>query len=404
MIMKKLSYTTILAAACLLLPGCSDDAADKSLVSPDVLVADSEVEIKLSSNSSNLVTRAGVVGEGDSFSTSGSNDMGIFCLAEEALPEALNAPEIDWTRLPSEANDVAMYNVSAKVKSGNVVFHDGAHYYYPQSNWYRYRFYGYYTAKAGKKDDAGNLIVETSKNNITVPLTFNGYDDILWGKSGDADDDFKEYAYSAKYYRKHIDNEKENSDYYTDPNIIIPKMTFHHVMTCLQFSVKAEDEAAESMTIKSIELMDAPEDLKLIVADKEDESNEGKVIVDENSELVNVPLMDVVNPNLTNATEIPQTLITSTETVIGGSDGYPAAFYVLPQKEHKIRVSMIKDGRELPPYEAIVNLPDFQKDQTTYVGYQYTVKLKIYGPQEISLKATLEDWKEVEDNDIPIEL
>ena len=68
MIMKKLSYTTILAAACLLLPGCSDDAADKGLVSPDVLFADSEVEIKLSSNSSNMTTRAGLYDE-EEFST-----------------------------------------------------------------------------------------------------------------------------------------------------------------------------------------------------------------------------------------------------------------------------------------------------------------------------------------------
>ena len=92
--MKKLSYTTIiLAAACLLLPGCSDDAADQVFVSPDVLVADSEVEIRLSSNSSDMVTRAGVIGVKDTFST--SNYMGIFCLAEEALPdtEATEATE-----------------------------------------------------------------------------------------------------------------------------------------------------------------------------------------------------------------------------------------------------------------------------------------------------------------------
>ena len=396
--MKKLSYTTILAAAFLLLPGCSDDATDKGLVSPDVLVADSEVEIKLSSNSSDMITRAGVIGEKDTFST--SNYMGIFCLAEEALPDALTAPEIDWSRPKTSANDVAMFNESAKVIKGNIVFPDKIYHFYPQSNWYKYRFYGYYTAKAGKKDESGNLIVYAEPNNITVPITFNGFDDIFWGKSGDADADdvHNEYAYSAMYYRKHIKDK-------TESNSIIPKMTFKHVMTCLEFSVLAMDGAAEALTISSIELVDAPKDIKLIVADKEDESQEGKVIVEDDSDSIDVALRDVSKPEY-DAKPLSQTSITSTETVIGGADGYPAAFYVLPQKNHKIRVSMLKGGTVFS-YEKDVSLPDFdsQNGQTTYAGYKYKLKLQIYGPQQISLKATLKDWEYTEgENDIPIEL
>ena len=97
--MKKLSYTTILAAACLLLPGCSDDAADKGLVSPDVLVADSEVEIKLSSNSSSMATRANEVYEDENGLLNTTGYTGIFCLAEGILPQAEGiADDINWLR------------------------------------------------------------------------------------------------------------------------------------------------------------------------------------------------------------------------------------------------------------------------------------------------------------------
>ena len=233
-----------------------------------------------------------------------------------------------------------------------------------------------------------------------MPITFNGFDDIFWGKSGDADADdvHNEYAYSAMYYRKHIKDK-------TESNSIIPKMTFKHVMTCLEFSVLAMDGAAEALTISSIELVDAPKDIKLIVADKEDESQEGKVIVEDDSDSIDVALRDVSKPEY-DAKPLSQTSITSTETVIGGADGYPAAFYVLPQKNHKIRVSMLKGGTVFS-YEKDVSLPDFdsQNGQTTYAGYKYKLKLQIYGPQQISLKATLKDWEYTEgENDIPIEL
>ncbi|MBR2359168.1 MAG: fimbrillin family protein [Bacteroidaceae bacterium] len=377
--MKKLSYTTILAAACLLLPGCSDDATMDSfepVVTPPAseLVADSEVLIKLSSSSSSMATRAEGYNDANGlFNTSGYT--GIFCLAEDKLPQAEGiANDINWLRSKEDpdADDMVMFNVSSKVKAGNIVW-DGLHY-YPFSNWYKYRFYGYHTL------NSDNESIEVTPSNITVPLTFTGKDDILWGKSEDNTDTQSSYAYSAKYYREHIKASTEAE---------IPNMEFKHMMTRLEFSVKGCDAAAYNYKVDGITLLDAPKNLRLIVADRENE--EGFVISDENSdETVDVPLTDY----------LIGMSITDVEKTIK-SEEYPYAFYVIPEKMHKFRIEL----RGLDPYVVNVSLPNFKEDQTTYAGHKYKLQLQIYGPQTIGMTATLVDWEYEEGtHDIPVEL
>ena len=98
--------------------------------------------------------------------------------------------------------------------------------------------------------------------------------------------------------------------------------------------------------------------------------------------------------------KVTKVSISDIETKIGNN----AYFYVLPQKEHKIRVALRKGGDKIN-YDVNVSLPPFNVGQTTYAGHKYKLILQIYGPQEIGLKATLKDWEYTEgENDIPIEL
>ena len=267
---------------------------------------------------------------------------------------------------------MVMFNVSSKVKAGNIVW-DGL-FYYPFSNWYKYRFYGYHTL------NSDNESIEVTSSNITVPLTFTGKDDILWGKSEDNADTQSQYAYSAKYYREHIKASTEAE---------IPNLEFKHMMTRLEFSVKGCDAAAYNYKVDGITLLDAPKSLRLIVADRENE--EGFVRKDENSdETVDVPLTDwAIGMAITDAEKTIKT------------EEYPYAFYVFPEKTHKFRIEL----RGLDPYVVNVSLPDFKEGQTTYAGYKYKLQLQIYGPQTIGMTATLVDWEYEEgENDIPVEL
>lgn len=393
--MKKLSYKTIiLAAACLLLPGCADDAADaiEQPVTPPTaeLVGDSEVEIKLSSSSSTMLTRAGVYEGTNGFYT--TKWMGIFCLADEKLIQS--AEDIDWSRSSTTSEDVHLDNVGAMVTDGQLSFTGGATYYYPMSNKYRYRFYGYYTRQTE--------VVTKEPEKVTVGVTFKGNDDILWGKSEMPQDTYEKYAYSAKYYREHI------KDVTTEA--AIPTIGFEHVMTCLEFSVIAKDESAKNLTISSIKLLNAPQKLNLVLATKS-HVGEGVIEIDETSDAtVNVDLMDVKytldeeTGKLTYETPVVTSVpITDEEAIVGVSetDLTPAAFYVFPQREHLVRVEMKGFGKTFT-YDMPVQLPEGD----TYAGHKYKLKLQVYGPQQITLNTTLEPWvyDEETDDDIEIEL
>lgn len=402
--MKKLSYTTIiLAAACLLLPGCSDDAADKVFVSPDVLVADSEVEIKLSSNSSNMVTRAGLY-DGESFSTPtecviGGNTiepkLALFCLATGIQDGTSDATEPNWTKYSEDqkSNDVWLKNMESRVWEGNIELNETA--FYPLSNWYTYSFYGLYTKQ--------NNPVMPSQDKMDVVVYLNGYDDIIWGKSFVSDEDTqKDYAYSAKYYREHI---KEDNP--AGP----AQMQFHHMLTCFQFQVKPMDDNAKDMVITSIKLKNQPSHGRLCIASKNQEYTEGEIGEYTNATFKDITLYDVeiekdeeqrtLIETLTPAQfTIEEDMVLETAYDLGGADD-PAAFYVMPnQEKYTLIVNLWKDGKDFPPAELDIPIEDMSN---VAAGKRNIVKLALYGPQEISLQATLEDWEDT-DEDLEIEL
>lgn len=397
--MKKLSYTTILAAACLLLPGCSDDAADKALVSPDVLVADSEVEIKLSSNSSTMATRAGVYGEG-AFSTptscvldgkeiSNPPRLALFCLAT-GRQDGSEPTDIDWTRPWPDYNDVRLFNDPAKVWYGGITLDAIA--YYPISNLYTYSFYGYYTKQAYASD------VKRTAQQIDANVTINGYNDIIWGEStvpGEMDENVSKYAYSAKFYRECIKNDIETAP---------AQMTFKHMLTSFKFTVTPKDENAKGVTISSIKLKNQPRSATLCIASLENSDSAGKITKNDNASVGSLTLYDpsveqTGDEHSTSGT-LKETLVPATfeigeETEIDiavtlGGENDPAAFYVLPdQDKYTLEIVMTKNG---DTFTSEMDIPAIN----VTAGTRTTVNLAIYGPQEISLQATLTPWTDVE--------
>lgn len=387
--MKKLSYTTILAAACLLLPGCADDAADKGLVSPDVLVADSEVEIKLSSGSPTMATRAGVYGD-EAFSTPTSCVLGgvtiatpklaLFCLATGKQDNATGATDIDWTHEWPSYNDVRLFNDPAKVWEGNISLDAPA--YYPISNLYTYSFYGYYTKQANASD------VTRTANKIDAKVTINGYNDIIWGESSEPEglnEDIAKYAYSAKFYRECVKQSVGSKH---------AQMTFQHMLTSFMFKVTPKDENAKGVTITSIKLKNQPQSATLCIASMAD-GEAGKITVDEEASTGDFTLYDPEVEKDDEAKTLKETLAPATfaitnETigtaVTWGGEADPAAFYVMPnQEKYTLEIVMTKEGNT---FTSEMDIP------ATYVtaGTRTTVNLAIYGPQEISLQATLTPW------------
>lgn len=388
--MKKQYFSTILAAACLLLPGCSNDnePVNGGSTTVEAVVGDSEVEIKLSSSSSGVSTRASI--ESDEYLSFEAEGLGIFCVAKDKQNPEINppAPDIDWTRYTDLAKtDILMCNVPANAvmdsilfagdiyTSTSIVWADAtAKYFYPISNWYKYRFFGYYPVQ----DDA-NVVV--SPEEISVYMEIDGHQDVLIGRT--ILDEDKEYAYSAKYFRT---EERE-----------IPILAFMHRLNRFTFSVEAGADYSGSkanatrMSVKEITLFDMPYKFELIAAAQDLDYwgtiwYDGDELKDFNLLEENGELLEPVKVSEEGRTKVGDALM-----VLSGLESYG------------IRVVLVdEDGNEFVS-EYPLSISEHLEGGTTEGGYSYNIHMTVYGPQEIKLNSVLIPWEIVE-TDIPIEL
>lgn len=392
--MKKQYFSTILAAACLLLPGCSNDnePVNEGSTTVEAVVGDSDVEIRLSSSSSSsaAATRAGI--EGDNFYSFEAEGLGIFCVAKGKQNPEINppAPDIDWTRYADPTKtDVLMYNVPAnavkdtitidydmstfRYTSTSIVWADSeAQYFYPISNWYMYDFYGYYPIQ----DDAN---VTVTPEEIMVYMEIDGHQDFLIGYAVSEED----YAYSAKYFRT---AERQ-----------LPEMVFHHRLNRFTFTVEAgaDDYSgskanATRMSVKEITLLDMPYQFETIVATTD--------YADWASGWYYYGTRDFYLFEENGVSSEPVQVSEEGRTKVGD------ALFVLPGMEsYGIRVVLVdEEGREYVS-EYPLSISEHLDGGTTKGGYSYNIHMTVYGPQEIGLNAWLVPWEIVE-TDIPIEL
>lgn len=132
--MKLHHYLWAVAAACTLLPGCSNENLSDYAAAPVFIPGNSEVEIRFAAHSDDVSTsvdkRATVDDDGN------LDKMGVFCLARGKQEKNDGAPDISWFAPEDNYASCLMKNVKAKKEGSNVSW-DG-HYFYPISQFYMY--------------------------------------------------------------------------------------------------------------------------------------------------------------------------------------------------------------------------------------------------------------------------
>lgn len=392
--MKLYHYAWAVAAALLLLPGCSNDELVDSVPVPEYIPGDSEVEIRFSAHSDAVNTsvdkRATVDGDGD------LDAMGVFCLARGKQEQNEGAPDIAWFSEDDHYASCLMTNVKAVKTGSNVAWADpNAHYFYPISQFYMYEFYGYYPYV-----EDGQITYESSadtgdgtpRHRATVHYTIDGSQDIIWGRATLAD----KHAYSARYFR------------YTDATL--PVIQLQHLLTRLKFQVKPgvnpeqQDEAfadASKLHVKKIEVINTPVKLDLIVADQEGRDPAMGLKIEERLVVSPEDTGDgVVELKTADDQPLPEEGIAigtdiNTPVAVGGS------LMLFPADKYLLRITLHKDGdgpedpgRDFVTEETLTLGPPFGGESTYNAHISYTVTIVVNDVEEVNAQATLSSWTE----------
>lgn len=363
-----------------LMSSCSSDSADDapSIDTSKVKVENSDVEIHLSTSS--VRTRASVDSDDDgSFSL---DSMGVFCLAKGDLNVNPVELPINWSRYVSNDHwSIWMDNVKSNaVKDAtgtSIKWADTtAVYMYPTGNWHSYDFYAYYPHQP---------YTDVSGEVVSATINLDGTQDIIWGRTSSDD----QYAYSAKYFRTQ--------------GAQSPALSMSHRLMRITFSIVAgrdkdgSKELAKTMGVKSLKLIDVPSQAKLIIADRHNPENDGKIEADWNWNLTQYSLMDPADapfPEL-DAETGEGYWVEEGEQTLGQGFLLP-----VPEDGHTFRIHVVlqnKDGIVFDLHEYPIDLA--LKDGFKFeAGKSYNVRITINGPEEIKLKASLRQWEQVNDS------
>ena len=116
--MKLHHYLWAVAAACMLLPGCSNEDLSDHASAPVFIPGNSEVEIRFAAHSDEVSTsvdkRATVDEDGN------LDEMRVFCLARGKQEKNDGAPDISWFDPEDNYASCLMKNVKAKKEGSNV--------------------------------------------------------------------------------------------------------------------------------------------------------------------------------------------------------------------------------------------------------------------------------------------
>lgn len=297
-------------------------------------------------------------------------NVGIFVLAKKT-----DNVTPDWTTFDPDAKDadILWSNVSATIATGGkatVTFDEpkNGFKYYPNQGTKEYNFYGYYPY------EADNITSEATK--VSKVFTIDGSQDLLWGKA-----DPVEGGYNAKYVR--------------DNDNAVPAIKFGHLLTKLQFKVKAADGFAVGQTfkIKQIKINNVPTTLTLTVADQE-EATEGQLTPGAAENII-YPYNDLEGEG----TEINSTSTTPNnigDAVMLYSNNTDQAFSVSVVMEDPEGVVQETNSIDINPKDNVENKNYFQ------VGYAYNVTLTLNSFVLVDFTADLAPWETGEDVDVEI--
>lgn len=294
---------------------------------------------------------------------------------------------------------------------------DSVHY-YPVTSKYANRFYGYYPFQ---EEASGHI----ERSSVTRKVKFTGLDgktEILWGRSdvGDStttrpidneDKKGKFWKYSARFFRINADSAKA-----------FPTIAFKHKLMAFQFALQGQPDPlypsdpykkANMVTVDTIIVKAVPSEATLTVADHKTPNNDGNIKFswDDNTTFVD---LGVIGDTLLSARgeddgnlakqqvhnddikKIGQRLLLP----VPETNGYQFDVYV------KLKYEPTPGNYIYFESETPLSIEQLGGSSAKYEeGKVYTVLLQIAGPQEVNIKATLDQWKDAEGDDTitPIE-
>lgn len=385
------------AASAMMLAACS---SEDSIAEDSRQEGPSEVEITLSAGASFSVeaTRAALMGD-DSENTATIDELGIFGLARQTQDVNHSPQPVNWFHNTLNWSDCILDNVSSRKEGNNIKWNDAsAHYFYPITQFYAYDFYAYYPYK-----DVSELNYEFNK--VSTDYEIDGTTDLIWGRATSTDP----HAYSAKFFRDNGTNATT-----------VPNISLQHMLTRLWFVVKPGESfpgsgdytVAARMTVDTLQVIDAVTNVNVVIAEHAD---------------LDKSLMDRITPDVWTRDTLwlksadsegnPITLVPVhlddnplNEQQLGES------LLLYPESTYTIRLTMTMDAytdqdevyHPKEKFYSEVPLQLLADESDSYAlfeqGNSYKIKLVVYGPKEIGLRATLVPWDEIDNPEHRIEL
>ena len=392
--MKFLKYIAPMALMVPLFLACSSDD-ERFGQNEEIQVGNSDVEVKLSMYSGGT-TRASV--ESDANGLFELDNLGIYMLGTYQQRTNPDERAIDWrpninpyaswiTNVESEA----VFN--ADTTHTDIRWKDGQVRWYPIGNWYSYRFYGYYP----RVEDAN---ITTEKSRVTINYSnLDGKTDIIWGCSDEADmdDPQEKYRYSARYFRQ-----LGYSDKY-------PEIAFRHRLMRIQFYIQGlsdpnlpegeQFDPANEMFIDTIIVAKVPTRAELTLADLNTKANDGKMKYNWTSYLGDIGGVgendgvfikkQIHNDDLI---KVGQPLLLPVPDADAASAGYT---------KYGVQIRLRNIDGVLFDHEKPIELNRLDGIEFE-AGKTYRVILKIAGPKQVTVRANLAPWEDVDDGLNPI--
>lgn len=269
------------------------------------------------------------------------------------------------------AENCFIANEKGTISNGNIAF--GSDIYYPATNEVAYNFYGYHPYGTPT----------LANQSFTVEYTLDGTQDILWGKAVATEEQetaIGTSGFTAKYMRALSKYNAAN----TEATISGPSIKFEHKLTRFVFLAKDgndEGETTSAQTIQSIQLIDVPTNVNMIIAGNGVEGLAAGTLTAEES-TGNFDLKDAAGTNITDVAVSKGEYQTIGDCIMF----FPEA----GKTEYKIVANFV-DGATSKPYSC--ELPIKTSNGTAFeAGTSYNVKLLVYGPGMVKLEASLTPW------------
>jgi len=379
-------------ASVMMLGSCSNEQDE---VQQDrIVIATSPVEMRLGSNVGAVATRS-ALDDSETIDT-----LGVFALARHSLTINQLPADIQWWGT-DETQETAcrMFNVESR-KTGALVkwIDENAHYFYPMTQFYAYDFYAYYPRVADNELD------KSTENELYVDYKLDGKTDILWGRAAS----MESTGYSAAYFT-------QDKAHFTEA-AYLPQLNLRHMLTRLVFyavpapkyngDAEPDYTAAKQMQVVSIKVVNAYTDVRLTIADLDLDSPTSMVTgcatnssTDESwwrgrlnttSEardtitLADLPIADSVQP-------VFAPVMVPDESTLPNGVQLGESMMLYPQANYKLQVVLLNTADNLY-HVSEIPLLIMPGGDPFMAGAQYKVVLRVGGPTELSVRASLADW------------